>query len=112
VPVTVLVIVGLSNAINMVDGLDGLAAGVSLTSLAWMLVAAVLTGASAPSGLPILIAAVGGFMLLNSRHPFNTRAAAFLGDSGSMVLGVCLGWYAITLSQGVGARRKLSSDLR
>ncbi|WP_139556640.1 MraY family glycosyltransferase [Methylotetracoccus oryzae] len=97
---TILCGVGLVNAINMADGVDGLAAAHVASSLTALLLAAWLSTGAFPPELPVIIAAVVGFLVVNSRHPFNPRAQAFLGDSGSMILGVCLAWYAISLSQG------------
>ena len=92
--------VGLVNAINMADGVDGLAASHVACSLSALLLVAWLSIGNFPPELPVIIAATLGFLVVNARHPFNKRAQAFLGDSGSMILGVCLAWYAIRLSQG------------
>ncbi|MDH4157173.1 MAG: undecaprenyl/decaprenyl-phosphate alpha-N-acetylglucosaminyl 1-phosphate transferase [candidate division Zixibacteria bacterium] len=80
---TVLWVVGLTNAINLIDGLDGLAAGVSLIGAVTMVVVGQLYRIG-----PVLIFvwALAGFLvvfLYYNRHP----ARLFLGDSGSMQLG-------------------------
>lgn len=86
IPVTLFWIVGLTNTVNLIDGLDGLAAGVStIASITILLVAlqqnviliAVLTAALAGSSL--------GFLQYN----FNP-ARIFMGDTGSMFLGYML----------------------
>ena len=86
IPVTIFWIVGLTNTVNLIDGLDGLAAGVStIASITIFLVAlqqgillvAVLTAA--------LAGAAFGFLYYN----FNP-ARIFMGDSGSMFLGYML----------------------
>ncbi|MCL4078770.1 undecaprenyl/decaprenyl-phosphate alpha-N-acetylglucosaminyl 1-phosphate transferase [Coriobacteriia bacterium Es71-Z0120] len=86
VPLTVLWIVSFANVINLIDGLDGLAAGVSaiaglsLFALAVQgntLVAALLAGA--------LVGACVGFLRYNF-HP----ASVFMGDSGALTLGYML----------------------
>jgi UDP-GlcNAc:undecaprenyl-phosphate GlcNAc-1-phosphate transferase len=80
---TVLWVVGLANAVNLIDGLDGLAAGVSLIGAATMLIIGHLWQVG-----PVLIfmAALVGFLALFLRY--NTYPARiFLGDSGSMQLG-------------------------
>ncbi|MBP1152810.1 MraY family glycosyltransferase [Methylocaldum sp. RMAD-M] len=100
IPFTVLCVVGLINAFNMADGVDGLAAGLAAAAMLWLFIAARIAGTIIPPHLPILLAAVVGFMFINARHPLNPRAAAFLGDSGSMLLGVGLAWFAIVLTQG------------
>ncbi len=86
VPVTVFWIVAITNSVNIIDGLDGLAVGVSAISSIVMLVVSVLV---ADIGLAIIIAAlVGacfGFM------PYNINPAKiFMGDSGSLLLGYVL----------------------
>lgn len=92
-PFTVFALVGLINAINLVDGMDGLAAGLSFIALSILLVLALFLGVS---GLDLTLAlglcgALAGFLLFNSRHPFNARASVFLGDSGSLLIGIVLG---------------------
>jgi UDP-GlcNAc:undecaprenyl-phosphate GlcNAc-1-phosphate transferase len=99
-PVTIFAVVGMINAINMIDGLDGLAGGISLTSLIWFAAAAQLLGRF-DEFLVILVLAcsVLGFLVLNIRNPWRLRAAVFLGDSGSMMLGLALAFVAVSLSQ-------------
>ncbi|HMM20876.1 MAG TPA: MraY family glycosyltransferase [Selenomonadales bacterium] len=86
IPITILWVVGLTNTVNLIDGLDGLAAGVStIASITILLVAwqqnfwtvAILTAALAGSAL--------GFL----QHNFNP-AKIFMGDTGSMFLGYTL----------------------
>ena len=85
-PVTLLWIAGVINAINLIDGLDGLAAGVSL-------VAAAATGLLAAVGgnplVVLLAAALGGAALGFLRYNFNP-ASIFMGDTGSLFLGFVL----------------------
>lgn len=81
--VTVLWVVGLTNAINLIDGLDGLAAGVSLIAALTLSLLGVIYQA------PAVVAVAGslvGFLavfLYFNRYP----ARIFLGDSGSLQLG-------------------------
>jgi UDP-GlcNAc:undecaprenyl-phosphate GlcNAc-1-phosphate transferase len=86
VPLTVFWIVGVTNAINLIDGLDGLAAGVgAIASLALCAVGA-STGEPLVAILALLLAGTClGFL------PFNAYPArVFLGDTGSMFLGFVL----------------------
>jgi UDP-GlcNAc:undecaprenyl-phosphate GlcNAc-1-phosphate transferase len=102
-PVTIFAVVGMINAINFIDGVDGLAGGVSFVALLWLAVAAVLLGRPFET-LLILVLAFGilGFLAFNFRLPWRTRAAGFLGDAGSMMLGLALSYTAITLTQSGG----------
>ncbi|MBQ3276300.1 MAG: undecaprenyl/decaprenyl-phosphate alpha-N-acetylglucosaminyl 1-phosphate transferase, partial [Oscillospiraceae bacterium] len=87
VPVTLIWIVGITNALNLIDGLDGLAAGVSGIGCASMLaVSLFLPGATDVS---VLLAALGGACL--GFLPFNRNPArVFMGDTGALLLGFVL----------------------
>ncbi|MEA1961831.1 MAG: MraY family glycosyltransferase [Bacillota bacterium] len=90
-PITFLWIVGITNAINLIDGLDGLAAGVSAIAAATMGVVAFLQGQHMVFiTAMVLVAAIAGFLPYNF-HPART----FMGDSGSNFLGFVLGCLAI-----------------
>ena len=90
-PFTALVIVGTSNAVNLTDGLDGLAAGTAtIVSLAF----AVLALATGFSGLAVLAVIVAGsclgFVWYNS-----PPAQVFMGDTGSLALGAVISSIAV-----------------
>ena len=93
----------LINAINLMDGLDGLAGGVGAIALLLLCVCAVLRHAETLWPPALLIACLAGFLLYNLRRPGRARASIFLGDSGSLALGLSLAWFAIHLSQGPAA---------
>lgn len=100
IPFSVVATVLLINAINLIDGLDGLAGGKSFVAFAWLLVACLLGGAHDTAvQVAVLMAALAGFLAYNMRHPLRARAAVFLGDSGSMALGLALAWFCITLAK-------------
>lgn len=81
--ITVLWIVGVTNSINLIDGLDGLAAGVSTIALGSILTMAVLDNQLVVIALAvILIGSTLGFLVFNS-HP----ASIFMGDTGALFLG-------------------------
>jgi UDP-GlcNAc:undecaprenyl-phosphate GlcNAc-1-phosphate transferase len=102
-PVTIFAVVGMVNAVNMIDGLDGLAGGVSLVALAWFGLAAGILGLSDELPLILVLAfVILGFLVFNFRHPWRARASVFLGDAGSMMLGLSLAFVAISLSQRNG----------
>ncbi len=94
IPITILWIVGLTNAINLLDGLDGLACGVSAIMSITLLGVVLLHGDYQSALLmAILAAACLGFL------PFNTNPARiFMGDTGSLFLGFAM---AVMSVQGV-----------
>ncbi|MEZ5814192.1 MAG: MraY family glycosyltransferase [Alphaproteobacteria bacterium] len=99
VPFSVVAVVLLINAINLMDGLDGLAGGVSFIILGWFLVACIIAGEAVFSpSIIILMAGLAGFLVYNMRNPLRRKASVFLGDAGSLCLGLMVGWYAIHLS--------------
>lgn len=103
-PVTLLAVVGFMNAFNMIDGVDGLAGSVAVV----MLGALGLAGGIAGEG-PVTLVAVTligtclGFLVFNLRAPWRPRARVFLGDAGSLMLGLAIVWLAIRVSQSDGA---------
>jgi UDP-GlcNAc:undecaprenyl-phosphate GlcNAc-1-phosphate transferase len=86
IPVTVLWIVAMTNAVNLIDGLDGLACGVSSISSLTLLVIALLLGE--PYVALLVAALVGGCL---GFLPYNMNPAKiFMGDTGSTFLGYVL----------------------
>jgi UDP-GlcNAc:undecaprenyl-phosphate GlcNAc-1-phosphate transferase len=91
VPLTVFWIVGVTNAINLIDGLDGLSAGVSGIATTTILVLALMMGNVTVVLLSIiLLGSIVGFLFYNF-HP----AKIFMGDSGSLFLGFSLATLSI-----------------
>lgn len=100
VPFTVFVTVGMINAINMCDGLDGLSGNMTLVLLAGLGLANSFWGtADHLEMLNVVSAAVAGFLVFNQRSFLRNRAWIFLGDAGSMVLGFTLAWCAVDITQ-------------
>ena len=91
VPLTVLWIVAVTNSVNLIDGLDGLANGVSTISASAMLVIALLLGETDVTlMLAALVGACIGFM------PYNLNPAKmFMGDTGATFLGYILATLSI-----------------
>ena len=86
-PITLLWIIGITNAINLIDGLDGLSSGIALISCVSMLIIFAINGSPIIAILLItaLAGAISGFL------PFNFNPAkTFMGDAGSNFLGYCL----------------------
>ena len=87
VPVTLVWIVGMTNALNLIDGLDGLAAGVCGIGCASMLAVSLFLPEA--TEISVLVAALGGSCL--GFLPSNINPAKiFMGDSGSLLLGYVL----------------------
>ncbi|MEO8677763.1 MAG: MraY family glycosyltransferase [Vicinamibacterales bacterium] len=90
-PITLAWLIGLTNAFNLIDGVDGLASGVAVIACATC--AAILVTRSHPAEAMVLAAMAGaalGFLLFNF-----PPASIFLGDSGSLLFGFVLASTAI-----------------
>jgi UDP-GlcNAc:undecaprenyl-phosphate GlcNAc-1-phosphate transferase len=92
---TVLWVLAITNAFNLIDGLDGLAAGSALFSTIVMFVVAVLNG---PALVELMTIALAGAILGFLRFNFNP-ATIFLGDSGSLFIGFLLSALALDGAQ-------------
>ncbi|KKK33708.1 phospho-N-acetylmuramoyl-pentapeptide-transferase [Salinicoccus sediminis] len=89
--------VGFSNAVNLTDGLDGLATGLSIIASASFLVIALMRGEMAVAlFLTIMIGALAGFLLFN-KYP----AKLFMGDTGSLALGGIIATVSIMLNDSL-----------
>jgi UDP-GlcNAc:undecaprenyl-phosphate GlcNAc-1-phosphate transferase len=99
VPLTIFCIVGVTNALNLIDGLDGLAGGISLVAFAGFSVLAYLNGQSELLFLSIAFGgAVAGFLLYNW-----PSAQLFMGDAGSLFLGFSIAFLSIAITQTHGS---------
>ena len=98
-PFTVLAVIGLTNAFNMLDGLDGLASGHAIIAIATLLVALDVNRAGSVNieVMTIWMWIIIIFFLMNTQAFGFPRI--FLGDAGSLFLGFCLSWFLIFLSQ-------------
>lgn len=86
VPITVMWIVGITNSVNLIDGLDGLACGVSTISSVTMLVVAIMLS---EGNVAIILAALVGGCVGFIPYNFNP-AKIFMGDTGALLLGYVL----------------------
>jgi UDP-GlcNAc:undecaprenyl-phosphate GlcNAc-1-phosphate transferase len=110
--VTVLWIVAMINAVNLVDGLDGLAAGIVAIAAASFFVYTYQLNQDLPNfatAAPLICVAVLGASLGFLRHNFHP-ARIFMGDSGSMLLGLVLG-AATVIGIGSPPLRPATSDV-
>lgn len=95
IPVTVFIIVGMSNAVNLTDGMDGLAGIICASAFAAYGIIAFLQGQIFVVQLCfILVGACFAFLWFNA-HP----AQLFMGDTGSLALGATLGTIAVMTGQ-------------
>ena len=102
-PLSILWLVGVTNAFNLIDGLDGLSAGLALIAAVSMAAVFGLVDQPAMAGAALVLAGgLAGFLPYNL-HP----ARSFLGDTGATAIGFCLGAFALkggsTLSSGFAA---------
>ena len=102
-PLSVVWLVGVTNAFNLIDGLDGLSAGLAFIAALCMAAVFGLVGQPIMAGAALVLAgALAGFL------PFNVHPARlFLGDTGATWIGFCLAAFALkggsTLSSGFAA---------
>lgn len=102
---TIFWLVGITNALNLLDNMDGLAGGVAAIACVFLAVTFLLNGQIAEAVLPAMLGAAAlGFLVFN----FNP-ASIFMGDSGSMFLGFLLSGTA--LLSDIGRFRHLTSVL-
>lgn len=100
--VAVFAMLAMVNAINMIDGVDGMAGGVLIAALLWLSVLVVYAGGSAR--VPLVVAgAVAGYLCFNMRGPLRKKAAVFMGDAGSTMLGASVTWMLVCHSQPTDA---------
>lgn len=98
-PLTILWVLLITNAFNLIDGLDGLAAGSALISAISILAVAIIGHHQLVTYLVVvLIGAICGFL------PFNSfPASIFMGDSGSLFIGFLLSALAMGAGQSITA---------
>lgn len=100
VPFTVFATVGLINAINMIDGADGLAGSLVFTALLLLTAAAMYAGNLVIASRSLILAGVvAAFLSYNLRFPWRPKAKIFMGNAGSAFLGFVIAWFAFRLTQ-------------
>lgn len=95
IPFTIFCVVGLMNAFNMIDGINGLCAGCGMLSL---LLIGFHSGLIYDSMLILMIGSMVGFLIFNLRI-FGKKRGVFLGDHGSNLIGYYVVWSAIYVAQ-------------
>jgi UDP-GlcNAc:undecaprenyl-phosphate GlcNAc-1-phosphate transferase len=101
---TLVWIVGMTNAFNLLDNMDGLCAGIALIVAGAFLANRTTGGVPAAEAryLAMLAGATAGFLVYNF-HP----ASIFMGDSGSLLLGFSFAALTLTATPGTGARSNI-----
>lgn len=107
VPLSLLWLIGCTNAVNLIDGLDGLATGVGLFATLTTLIVAIIQG---NLGLAMATAPLAGCLLAFLRYNFSP-ASVFLGDSGSLTIGFMLGCFSLIWSQHTGTLLGMAAPL-
>jgi UDP-GlcNAc:undecaprenyl-phosphate GlcNAc-1-phosphate transferase len=101
--ITIFWLVGITNAVNLLDNMDGLAGGISFIACIFLAISFLINGQAGEAVLPLILAgAVCGFLWFN----FNP-ASIFMGDCGSMFLGFVLSGTAL-LSDHIRTRNLVS----
>ena len=95
VPLTVLAGVGIINAVNMVDGVNGLSSGLSITASLLFGWAFVARGETAAALLALTFA--GALVPFLFHNVIGRMSKMFIGDAGTMVMGVLMTWFLICL---------------
>jgi UDP-GlcNAc:undecaprenyl-phosphate GlcNAc-1-phosphate transferase len=99
VPLTLFWLIGITNAFNLLDNMDGLATGIAGIAASVLAVFAGLSGDVAGAGAAMAVAgAAGAFLVFNFRP-----ARIFMGDSGSLFLGYMIGALCLVAQARVGA---------
>ncbi len=97
IPLTVFFAIGVINAVNLSDGLDGLAAGIMLMTFAAIAFLAINVDGLAVAAIALAVAGgIAGFLWFNT-HP----AVVFMGDTGSQFLGFMAAFLAVYLTQDI-----------
>lgn len=100
---SVVCLVLLMNAINMLDGVDGLLGSFLVAAFGWLAFAFwSVEEIEIASAILLLLIPITVFLMFNARYPFHGKASIFLGDAGSLSLALLLGYFAILSAQNVG----------
>jgi len=93
--VTILAVLGAINAFNMVDGIDGLAGALSLVTFMSLGVLLGIAGSKWYLLAFLFIAAIVAFLMFNLRWPNSSLNKIFMGDAGSMLIGLTVVWLLV-----------------
>lgn len=95
VPLTVVTGVGIINAVNMIDGVNGLSSGLCITCCLFFGIYFILTG-DTPNAV-LAFTTIGALAPFYLHNVFGLKSRMFIGDAGTMVMGALLTWFTICL---------------
>lgn len=95
VPLTVFAGVGIINAVNMVDGVNGLSSGLCITCSILFGLMFISIGDFANASLAFIMAA--SLVLFFVHNVFGDKSRMFIGDAGTMVMGILMTWFVINI---------------
>ena len=100
IPITIIAVIALTNAINMIDGLDGLAAGIVLLAITGLICFNLTLEISPFTSILLVVAsALLPFIIFNiAPYP---KIKVFLGDGGSLFLGYIISWALIYSAENI-----------
>lgn len=96
-PVTIIAVIGITNAFNLIDGIDGLAGSLTLVAIVGILIFQFSNGLAKNLEYILLLSAA---LLPYLYYNLKTESKVFMGDSGSTFIGFIIAWTLINLSQG------------
>lgn len=98
---TAISLVGITNAVNMMDGVDGLTGCVSLVEFGCLLFLAIYCGLQTEAVvIAVIMGAILAFLAFNFPTKLSEKHKVFLGDAGSTLMGLTLAWLCTRMSQG------------
>jgi len=101
IPFTIIGVIAAINAFNMIDGIDGLAGSLSITTLVSVFVLMLLSGQFALVALPlIIVATIVPYLAFNLGIKGHRNKKIFMGDAGSMFIGLSVIWFLMICTQG------------
>lgn len=95
VPLTVFAGVGIVNAVNMVDGVNGLSSGLCMAVSGMFAIAFLKSGDTSNAVLALVM--VASLLPFYVHNVFGNRSRMFIGDAGTMVMGIVLVWFTISV---------------
>lgn len=102
---TFLWVCGITNALNLLDNIDGLSSGTTAITAVFFAIAGVFGGLDTAALLPVVLAGAAMGFLFHNFHP----ATIFLGDAGSMAVGTLLAAFGMMIPDGAGPLNRIAA---